>query len=122
VILHWIGAKFYPTPGDFIEEAQFQGISRKLNAVPADFVVGQDWMFLAHVKGVQKLAQEPKPGVFRVWMPTSVDLVVKEESREEMSDKHVAFIEGQLERHGEGRVRVLNVETIKAEQPEEEEL
>lgn len=50
--LLWIGEKFYPTPGAFLEEAARVGISRRLPAIPNDFVMGETWVLFAHRKGI----------------------------------------------------------------------
>src|SRR5215472_14992217 len=46
--LMWVGEKFYPSAAHFVQEAARQGVSKRLSAVPLDFVVGQDWVALAH--------------------------------------------------------------------------
>lgn len=45
----WVSKQFY-TPQSFVKEAQTQGISKRIaaNSLPVDFVVGRDWVFLAH--------------------------------------------------------------------------
>lgn len=57
--LLWIGEKFYPTPDDFMEEAQIQGVSRRITAVPKDFVVGKTHVAFAHRKGIVKYCAHP---------------------------------------------------------------
>lgn len=52
--LLWIGGKFYATPGDFTRESASQGISRRISAVPKDFVPGETWVLLAHREGMKK--------------------------------------------------------------------
>lgn len=58
--LLWIGEKFYPTPGDFSQEANRLGISRRIKAVPRGFKVGEHWVFFAH----PKVKQVPQWGGF----------------------------------------------------------
>ncbi len=45
----WVSKEFY-SPESFIAEAQQQGISKRVaaNSLPVGFVVGRDWVFLAH--------------------------------------------------------------------------
>lgn len=47
--LMWIGERYYPTPKDFIREAQQAGVSKRIPTVPKDLAPG-DWVFLAHPK------------------------------------------------------------------------
>jgi hypothetical protein len=50
--LLWIGEKFYRTPEDFLREARTLGVSRRIAAVPKDFVVGKTWVLYAHRKAI----------------------------------------------------------------------
>ena len=61
--LMWIGKKFY-TPTGFIKEAITRGISKKINAVPKDFILGEHWIYLAHQEAVQtsKLKESEQNG------------------------------------------------------------
>jgi len=52
--LMWVGEKFY-TPEKFIEEAHSMGVSKRINAVPKDFVLGETWVLLAHKKAGKKM-------------------------------------------------------------------
>lgn len=45
--LIWVGKKYYATPEAFILEGHKMGISRKIPAVPNDFIVGETWVVLA---------------------------------------------------------------------------
>ena len=53
--LIWVGEKFYPTPQDFCAEAEKMGISRRIPAVPNDFVLGETWVWLAHRKAIEAI-------------------------------------------------------------------
>lgn len=55
--LLWIGEKYYPTPAKFLEEANRLGVSRRLPAIPNDFVVGETWVLYAHRKGISEVEQ-----------------------------------------------------------------
>ena len=80
--LLWIGQNHY-SPQAFKREAALMGISRRLPNIPRGFAVGEHWVYLAH-----KLAAFPegwpdcgpdaksRPGVFYVFRPTHVDLVI----------------------------------------------
>jgi hypothetical protein len=50
--LLWIGESFYKTTGEFIEEANRLGISRRISAIPRKFELGKTWVCLAHPKAV----------------------------------------------------------------------
>lgn len=50
--LLWIGAQFYPTPGDFQREASEMGMSRRITAIPRGFKVGETWVLFAHPKAI----------------------------------------------------------------------
>ena len=50
--LIWVGAKFYPTPGDFMREANTMGVSRRISQVPRDLSIGETWIALAHPKAI----------------------------------------------------------------------
>lgn len=49
--LIWAGEKFYPTPADFLKEANEMGVSRRIKAIPRGFKVGEHWVLMAHPKG-----------------------------------------------------------------------
>ena len=77
--LIWVGEKFYDSPQSFLGEAAQMGISRKLAALPRGFKLGETWVYLAHRKAVQKI-NPPQPGIFSVFKPTGVDLVIDDEN------------------------------------------
>lgn len=85
--LVWVGGKFYPNADSFMEEARRMGISRRIPAVPKDFVAGQTWVLLAHRECIKtaKPPAEQKPdddemfnyqaGIFTMFQPTAVEYV-----------------------------------------------
>ena len=79
--LLWCGEKFYPTPHDWIREAQTQGISRRLPAVPKDLVLGHTWVVMVHRKAVQGLTETGDivyhPGLIQAFRPTALEYVVR---------------------------------------------
>ena len=85
--LIWVGEKFYKTPYDFNKEALTQGISRRIKAVPKDFVIGETWVLLAHRKCIgAAFDSNPKddeeaftPGIFCAFKPTAIEYVVKDD-------------------------------------------
>jgi len=79
--LLWIGESFYDTPGAFMREAAKMGVSRKISAVPKDFKLGETWVYLAHRFAVQNFDDgKMTAGVFTVFKPTGVDLVIDDEN------------------------------------------
>src|SRR4030095_13225521 len=85
--LLWIGTQFYPTPGHFSTEAASLGISRRLTAVPRNFLPGRDWVFLAHPKTM--IGGEPKPGVFALFKPTHIEKIVTQSQSEDVAAMEV---------------------------------
>ena len=85
--LIWIGEKFYPTPESFVDEANALGVSRRIKSVPNGFVLGETWVFFAHRFAVEDednpAVDKRHPGIFKAFMPTSIDYVVKGDETEE---------------------------------------
>jgi hypothetical protein len=81
-VLMWIGTAFYPTPADFTREAASLGVSRRIQAVPKGFVLGEHSVFLAHPKVRQGVdpdnAEAWTAGIFAFFKPTSIDKIVTE--------------------------------------------
>jgi hypothetical protein len=50
-LLLWVGASFYPSPADFVREGNEMGVSRRVRALPRDFVLGETIVYFAHIKG-----------------------------------------------------------------------
>jgi hypothetical protein len=109
--LIWVGEKFYPTPGNFVDEAARMGISRRITALPRRFKLGETWVALAHRKTVPEKIMERnemglevekiefKPAIFHVFLPSRVEYVVRETDEEEKLNK--------LEERGFSLVRVV---------------
>lgn len=86
--LLWVGEKFYASPGEWTEEAQRQGVSRRLSAVPRDFVLGGQggtWVWMAHRKAIRNPDDTWTAGVFTAFKPARVEYVCSgNESKEEI--------------------------------------
>lgn len=86
--LIWIGEKFYPTPESFLLEADAMGISRRIHSVPRNFILGETWIALAHIRAIPApilTEEKPKRGIFRLFRPTAIEYVVTgKESEEEL--------------------------------------
>jgi len=103
--LIWIGAKHYKTAEVFLEEAREMGISRRLPAIPNGFEFGEHYVYLAHKAAVIPCIRDfeigedeipkPTPGVFSVFKPTHVDLVIDDEN--DIPEKAVRL----MEKHGD---------------------
>jgi len=92
--LLWIGEGFYKQPADFLAEAQRMGVSRKVSALPKGFKLGETIVYLAHrfavptkMTELQRAliagavpAPEATPGVFAIFKPAGVDLVIDDEN------------------------------------------
>ena len=111
--LIWIGKQHYKTTLEFTHEAATMGISRRINTVPNDFVLGETFVFFAHPEAVktqvevvttqpgehlQEGAGETHmedrlvPGIFCGFRPTSIEILVKEseltdEKREQLEKR-----------------------------------
>ena len=122
----WIGKKFY-TPTGFIKEAITRGISKKINAVPKDFILGEHWIYLAHQEAVQtsKLKESEqngqkvlngtkqengfKSGIFYIFKPKTIDLVIKDGNRIHKKAKKI------VDKFGKENTRICVVKPIKDE-------
>ncbi len=90
--LIWVGEKFYRFPESFIAEANRINISRRIKAVPQGFVLGETWVFLAHVKAIFNREDGKvtyKPGIFRAYQPTGIEYVVKGDETDEALEKKI---------------------------------
>lgn len=86
-----VGAKFYPTPQDFIAEGGVMGISKRIAQIPKNFKLGETWIYLVHPKAFSRLVPvksgepaegqqgrimeglEYSPGVFYVFRPRRIE-------------------------------------------------
>jgi hypothetical protein len=103
--LLWIGEAFYKTARHFMAEAKMLGISRRIHAVPRNFVAGQTWVLLAHPRhltcaacgGAGRIADHETldyakcapcegkgatPAVFYAWKPEAVEKILPESQRD----------------------------------------
>jgi hypothetical protein len=110
-LLVWVGEAHYPTAQSFLMEAASMGISRRIQAVPNDFVVGETWCMLAHRRafkercpdcnGTRRVVDEAgewdkctgcpdgwayTAGVITFFRPQAVEYVVKGTETEEELD------------------------------------
>lgn len=82
--LLWVGEKFYRSAESFQVESNRMGISRKISTIPQGFKLGSTWIFLAHRKAVYGVDEngelERQPGVFMVFKPQRLDVVIDDEN------------------------------------------
>lgn len=109
----WMGSKFYPTPEDWMNEADKMGVSRRISQIPKDLVLGKTWVFIGHRKALGKTCPDCEgdglgkdideesrickqcegrgsiqiPGVFHVFRPTRIEQVVNEDITKKEADK-----------------------------------
>lgn len=80
--LIWIGESYYPTVGHFQREVDRVGISRRMNNIPRDFILGETYVMLAHPNAILKqpleMGQEieHEPGIFMIFKPERIEIVV----------------------------------------------
>ncbi len=108
--LLWVGEKFYPTPEDFDKEARTLGISRRLphDHIPKNFKVGEDFIMLAHRKSVLHASDNGEslfdyfPGVFRIFRPQRIEVIVTGEESDDVIDGYVerGLMPVKVERNG----------------------
>lgn len=89
--LLWIGETFYKTPKEFLDEGAAQGISRRISALPNDFVVGLTRIFFAHPVAMPGWddelgeftddGEEKGPGIFSSFVPHTIEYILKQDER-----------------------------------------
>lgn len=98
--LLWIGKQHYKSTLEFTHEAATQGISRRLKSVPKGLELGKTRVFVAHPEAMVaemknhegEMEQRKVPGVFSVFIPTSLEILVKQseltdDKREELEKR-----------------------------------
>jgi hypothetical protein len=80
--LLWVGAMHYKTPAHFDLESAALGVSRRISAIPKDFVLGETWVFLAHPNVIPGQNDEGEqvllPGAFKLFKPSAIEQIVTE--------------------------------------------
>lgn len=78
----WVGSEHY-TVEEFTKEAfsHPNGICRRVNNVPNDFIIGKHIIYLAHIHAISVYSAEEDemvhtPGVFMAYKPQRVELVI----------------------------------------------
>ena len=74
----WVGEKFY-SPESFIFESEELGVSKRISAVPRDFITGKTWVFLAHkTAGIDPKTNKKISAIFYVFKPSRIEKIVSE--------------------------------------------
>lgn len=114
--LLWIGAAYYEMPEDWLKEAHEQGVSRRISAVPTDFVIGEHWILAGHPKAcrvdcepchgtgsIQDGSQERceacngtgasdyRRGIFAAFKPTGIERVLTQDEKA-LLDEHAYLV------------------------------
>lgn len=83
-----VGEKHY-TPEAFAFEASKMGISKRISAIPRQLKLGKTWIFLGHkeacIDGLKKA-----PGIFHVFRPGRIELIVDEKIKNKRWVKRLA--------------------------------
>lgn len=93
--LMWVGERYY-TPKDFISEAISLGVSKAINKIPKDLVMGETWILLAHRKcfapNEEILTRENlvRPGIFYAFIPSRYEMLIWES---EATEEKIAELE-----------------------------
>jgi hypothetical protein len=133
--LLWVGETYYPSPEDFTQEADQQGVSRRISAIPRDFVVGETWVYFAHRKSSSSIAACPEcngerfiddeagnhlcgmcdgagkvevwtPGIFHAFKPERIEYIVRDDDTPEKLES--------LEKRGISLVRLVRTDGVNA--------
>lgn len=118
--LLWIGESFYKTPQEYMAEAHRMGVSRKIKTIPKGFELGTTVVYLAHRFAVPVGVDADgkpvcEPGIFSVFKPTGIDLVIADEN--DVPEKAVKM----AEKHGARIIKVVPEQPVAAE-PEQRSL
>jgi len=79
--LMWVGDKHY-TPEEFIAESNSMGVSKAINKMPKDLILGRTWILLAHNKhpfvseGFMTGESDFKPAIFYAFIPSAYEMLI----------------------------------------------
>jgi len=119
--LIWIGETHYPTIQHFNREAEKMGISRRSSAIPKGFVVGEHIVMLAHKKAIINEGEVPayvgveleySAGIFRIFKPTHLEIVVSGEESDDIIEGYVkrGLVPVKIERIEDKQEKMLDAE------------
>ncbi len=95
--LLWVGAKYY-TPEEFISESDKMGVSKAINKIPKDLILGKTWVVLAHRKvpmiREDFMSGEPDyiPAIFYAFIPKAYEMLIWEK---DATPERIAELEAQ---------------------------
>jgi hypothetical protein len=86
--LMWVGEQFYRLPEDFAKEVAVKGLSKRIATIPKGLEIGKTWILLAHIRAVlDPHSMKRGPGIFRAFVPTAIEYIVKGDETEEELDR-----------------------------------
>jgi hypothetical protein len=92
--LQWVGNDY--TPESFIKESDKMGVSKKINNLPKDLVVGKSWVYLARQDMIENkvTAYHPKKtkkkdAIFFAFIPQKVEYLMEKKKKEEYSKEEI---------------------------------
>lgn len=94
VLLIRVGQMYYKTPAAFNREAMDMGISRYIQHIPKDFVIGETWVALAHAHAILEqleFGKEPEQGygIFSMFKPHSIEVLCDGTETAEEIDEYI---------------------------------
>lgn len=94
--LMWVGSDY--TNKSFIKEANKMGVSKKINSLPKDLVVGKSWIYLARQNMIDDdVAYHPKKtkkkdAIFFAFVPQKVEYLMEKKKKGEYSKEELSEI------------------------------
>ena len=73
-----VGEKFYKRPGDFVNEALAQGVSKRIPAVPKNLIVGKTRVYLVHKAAMFDQEDRPQLAIFAAFTPQRLEMPIYE--------------------------------------------
>lgn len=112
--LLFVGKKFYSSPDEWTKEAMKMGVSKRIAAIPKGLVCGKSFIFVAHPEAITEETDIPPaegellgktqlkytPGIFHVFVPKRIEVVVTPSMEQE------DWVKELVEKHGVTTVRV----------------
>lgn len=95
--LMWVGDKYY-TPEEFVAESNSMGVSKAINKLPKDLILGKTWVVLAHRKvpmiREDFMSGEPDyvPAIFYAFIPKAYEMLIWEK---DATEERLAELRGQ---------------------------
>lgn len=92
--LMWVGKDY--SPESFIKEANKMGVSKKINSLPKDLIVGKSWIYLAKQDLIEdkEVAYHPKKtkkkdAIFFAFIPQKVEYLMEKKKKGEYTQSEL---------------------------------